>query len=132
MDPGDFSLVGRLLVLGTPALAPIGLGAWLYGALTQTKRRLLFIVALAIACTAGLALWCVLSFIHAPILRLQAYAGAFLCAATAASVAVGAAAAFQWARDAWLPRILALVAIVALTFAVGFQIATLAVWAAEL
>ncbi len=85
-----------------------------------------------IACVAGLVHWSTLSFIHAPALRLQVYAAAFLCAAAAISVAIGAAAAFLWTRGTWPARALALAAIVALIWAVGFQVVVLAVWTAEL
>lgn len=120
-----------MILVGTPALVPLGIGAWLHGGLAHEKRELLFSGATTIACVADLALWSAPSFMYAPGLRLQVSAAAFLVAATAASLAIGAAAAFLWTRG-WPARGLALAAVAAFICVVGFEIAVLTVWAAEL
>lgn len=121
-----------LFILGTPALVPIGAGAWAYfvGSSKNCVRLAVCAGAAALVSAATLG-WC-MKTLHDDVLRFKAIVGAFGVAAIATSLLLGMAAGFFWKRGPWLTRAILLATLAAFTCAVGFFNGVILVWGSEL
>ncbi len=120
-----------LFILGSPALVPIGAGAWAYMGSSSKNCVRLAVCAGAVALVSAITLgWCMT--LHDPVLRFKATVGAFGVAAIATSLLLGMAAGFFWKRGPWLTRAILLATLAAFTCAVGFFNGVILVWGSEL
>ena len=120
-----------LFTLGTPALVPIGAGAWAYMGSSSKNCVRLAVCAGAVALVSAVTLgWCMT--LHNPVLRFKVTVGAFGAAAVAISVLLGMAAGFFWKRGSGLTRATLLATLAAFMCAVGFCNGVILLWGNEL
>ncbi|MBL8536397.1 MAG: hypothetical protein JNM59_03225 [Hyphomonadaceae bacterium] len=121
-----------MFALGTPALLPMGLGAWVYKVTSPRARARLALGAIAAALASAATLWWLSVTIYGGGLRFGLTAGAQGAAVTATALLLGMAAAYFWKRGSGFVRPLIVAAIVAFIFAVGFFALILGLWHDEL